>query len=271
MKRVLTCAVVLCLLAVSPGLADGSLAHRLTDKEVKTLLDDIRSELDDFEASMDPQVRKSILRSQLGETDVEAFFKDLNESRDKAEKRLGSGYSASTEVGTFLRQASVFELRTESGWSLYGAEGSWKSLRPLLVRLADAYGIDWTADPGTWRSRRKSDGEIQEFIDTLATDVTAFRKTFQKEVKSDKSLAKQERKALVARATEMEDKAAGLSDAFRKTKSVDTGTSRLEASAVLFEEALGDRQLSPDSETIWTRIQQSLEVLNEEFDLPPVS
>ena len=271
MKRSLICAAILALLAVSPGLGDGSLAHRLTDKQVKTLLDDIRTELADFEDSMDPQVRKSILRSQLGETDVEAFFKDLGESRDKAENRLGYSYSASTEVATFLRQASAFEVRSEAGWSLYGAEGSWKSLRPMLVRLANAYGIDWTADPGTWRSRRKSDGEIQDFIDALAANVTSFRKVFQKDLKRDKSLSKQERKTLVARAMDLEDKAAGLSQGFRKTKSVDTGATRLEASVVLFEEALGDRELTAGSAAAWAGIRESLATLNEEFDLPPVS
>lgn len=270
MIRALSCLAILACTVASPALGDGSQAHRLTDKEVRTLLDDIRTEIIDLEASMDPNVRKSILRSQLGETDVQAFFKDLRDSRDKARNRLGTGYSASTEVGAFLRQASAFELRTESGWSLYGAEGAWRSLRPLLVRLADAYGIDWTADPSTWRPRRKSDGEIEDFLDELVQGASSFRKAFQKDLKGDPGLAKKERRALVDRAVDVEDKAEGLADGFRRTLSVATGASRLEASMDLLADNLGERPMGSSAEVAWTKLRDGLQTLSEEFDLVPV-
>ena len=77
-------AAVMAILFAAPAAA----ADRLTDKDVKQLLERIDDERDRFEDQLDGKLKRSIIRGPGGEVNVEKYLDDLQENVDKLKGRF---------------------------------------------------------------------------------------------------------------------------------------------------------------------------------------
>ena len=77
------CASFMAILLVASPHAD-----RLTDKDVKQLLERIDDERDRFEDQLDGKLKRSIIRGPGGEVNVEKYLDDLQENVDKLKGTL---------------------------------------------------------------------------------------------------------------------------------------------------------------------------------------
>ena len=78
--------VIALLLALLP-LPQAAAPARISDNEIKELIDRIDSERDRFEDQLDGSVKRAVLRGPQGEVDVERFLDDLQENLDKLKGR----------------------------------------------------------------------------------------------------------------------------------------------------------------------------------------
>ncbi len=168
--------------------------QRLTDKQVRELMEGLDKDVERFNDAIDSQYRKSTIRSATNEVSVEAFTKDLKESCKKMRERFGSDYSASNEVLSFLKQAHAIEARAAAGGNLLGAEAEWPRLQGSLSRLGDVYGVDWKTSSANWAARRMNDRELEGAVSSLTASSETFKKSLEKALeKAD--VSKEERKA----------------------------------------------------------------------------
>src|SRR6476646_7315515 len=76
---------------------------RLTDQEVKALLESIENKRSAFEAALDEKLKNSIIKSDRGEVNANEFFDDFQDQVHRARERFDSNYSASSEVLSLLQ------------------------------------------------------------------------------------------------------------------------------------------------------------------------
>ena len=90
-----------------PALAQAR-AERLSDKDVKTLIDQVDEGRDKFEGNLDGQFKGStVLGPSGGDTKVAGALQDYQDNTQKLKDRFTPDYSASAEVTTVLKQSTA--------------------------------------------------------------------------------------------------------------------------------------------------------------------
>ena len=129
------------ILAASPAAAQ--IVERLSDKEVKELLDEVDTGRDKFEGNLDGGFKGSTLRGPQGETKVSGALQDYQDSTKKLKDRFTPDYSASAEVATVLKQSMQIEASRALVYECAraGDEGDWDRLN-LLASMAKCFASD---------------------------------------------------------------------------------------------------------------------------------
>src|SRR5262245_58850775 len=96
-------------LLVSASGAPAQTADRLTDEDVKRLIETVNQARDRFEDQLDGKVKNGTLRSATGEMQVTRSLDDLQDAVERLKSRFTSDYSASTEVEALLRRGNAFD------------------------------------------------------------------------------------------------------------------------------------------------------------------
>src|SRR6478752_2733194 len=99
---------------------------RLSDKEVKAILDAVDNGRDKFEGNLDGDFKGSILRGPNGETKVSGALQDYQDSTKKLQDRFTSDYSASAEAATVLKQSTRIDEFMKSQPSTMKGRNEWE-------------------------------------------------------------------------------------------------------------------------------------------------
>ncbi len=239
--------------------AVGAAQERLTDKQVKQLLEDLDSTRDRFEDQLDGSLKRATLRGPAGEVKVEDYLQDLQDNVKKLKDRFGSDSTASTEAQTVLRQTSAIQgfLQTRPG-----AKGTeeWQRMSSVLTRVAPAFGTTFPMPEGA-TVRRFNDAEVA----ATAEAVSKGADQFYKEASKDKALSKAEKQALKADTDAMKKAGKSLKDRVRSGQpSTATVQALANASGSLGKFASG-RQLVPGAQRLWTPLAGNLTKLGQMY------
>jgi hypothetical protein len=143
--------------------------ERLTDNEVKELIEQVDSGRDKFEGNLEGKFKDSVLRNPTGEVKVAAALQDYQDNIKKLKERFTDDYSASAEVGTVLKQASNFDKFLRDTPSVVKGRSEWEHHAADLKRLAAAYAATFpTPVVGTPTVRRINDKETAVTAENLA-------------------------------------------------------------------------------------------------------
>jgi len=252
-------------LALTVGLAAGRIgaepaAARVGDKQVEATMKQIGDGLDQFVDKMDPQLRRSVIKNERGEVDVKAFLDDLRKSSDAMKSRFEPPrYSANTEVLAFLRQARRLDEAVGRNPGRSGADPAWALVKPELVKLSTAYGIDFSGDPAGWTAaRRTSDEDVKAALKRLEKNSDGLRKELEKDLKKDKSIDAAARATAVAPAVGLATAAKQAASSFSDGQDVSPLVGKLLSSGREVESVVAGRKLAAPATTMWTGVSDDL-------------
>src|SRR4051812_35110602 len=165
--------------------------QRLSDKDVKALVDEVDTGRDKFEGNLDGGFKGSTLRGPTGETKVAGALQDYQDSTKKLQQRFTPDYSASAEVATVLKQSTQIDgfMKGSSGPAKGRIEWDRQALN--LKRLAEVYGTTFPLPDGA-PVRRLNDKEAADLAGAVATQADQVKRA----VDMDKTLAKPDKEAL---------------------------------------------------------------------------
>src|SRR5690242_7550886 len=95
------------VLAVSGLIAQST--ERLSNKDVKGLIESVDQERDRFEGQLDGKLKDGVVRSATGEVKVSASLDDFQEGVERLKSRFTDDYAASAEVQAVLRRAKSLD------------------------------------------------------------------------------------------------------------------------------------------------------------------
>ncbi len=255
-RRFSLCCLAAALLALP---AAGAAQERLTDKQVKQLLEDLDNTRDRFEDQLDGSLKRATLRGPGGEVTVETYLQDLQDNVKKLKDRFGSDSTASTEAQTVLRQASAIQgfLQTRPG--VKGTE-EWQRMGSVLTRLAPAFGTTFPMPEGA-TVRRYNDAEVAATAEAVSKGADEFYKA----ASQDKTLSKAEKQALKADTDAMKKAGKSLQDLAKSGRpSAATVQALANASGNLGRFASG-RQLVPGAQRLWGPLAGNLTKLGQMY------
>ena len=172
-----------------PGFAQAP--ERLSDKDVKALIDQVDEGRDKFEGNLDGQFKGSTLRGPAGETKVAGALQDYQDNTKKLQSRFTADYAASAEVATVLKQSTAIDTFMQGAPSAMKGRSEWDR----QVDEPQAPGGSRTARrfpcPMGPAVRRMNDKETAAAAAAVATAADRFKSDLDK----DKTLAKPEKDA----------------------------------------------------------------------------
>lgn len=252
MKRTL---IVLCLV-LAPTISIRA-ADRLTDKEVKSLIERIADGRDRFEDALDDKLKSGILRGPNGEVNVSRFLDDFEESIDRLKDRMKPEYSASAEVGAVLRQASGIDRFFRSQAPGTRGESEWNRLGGDLKMLAAAYGASFPLSENA-TVRRIGDRELAASVEELGKTADRLKKSLDNELKKDTTTSSAARQAIVADADQLAKDAKALRERVKDGKPSSAEAQRLLAGATRLQSFIDGHQV-PSSAAAWAGATKHLQ------------
>ena len=119
--------------------------YRITEDQVKNLLERIEKGADSFRGSLKDAIGKSRFDDTRAEDNINQAVKNFEVATDQLESRFNDDRSASASVEEVLRRAGAIDgfMRRYSHTLTPRAHRDWMDLRRNLDELAQAYGVSW--------------------------------------------------------------------------------------------------------------------------------
>jgi hypothetical protein len=244
-----------------PALAQAR-PERLSDKDVKTLIEHVDTGRDKFEGNLDGGFKSSTLRGPSGETKVAGALQDYQDSTQKLKDRFTSDYSASAEVATVLKQSTGIDTFMEGSASTMKGRREWDQQATNLKHLAEAYGTTFPLPDGA-RVRRMNDKETAGFATAIATAADRFKSDLDKAstlAKPDRDAAKKDADLLIKQANAVKSRTSDGKLATAELRQLVEQIAKLQT-------FVGAHPIT--TMTNWEAVQTSLGKLQQAFGLTP--
>lgn len=183
----------LAALGIAALAAPATAAERIYDNAVAKLIDGTNSGLKKFVREMSSTAKGARVTRDGVETDISDFLEDFQTEGKRLDERFTEGASGDQNVLAFLKKAKATDGFIARHPGFTGAETEWAAMKPTMMSLGAAYGIDWNADPETWKPSRVRDTEIAGMLKGLSTQTKGLNKalnTAGKAAKVDKAALK---------------------------------------------------------------------------------
>lgn len=143
-KRILIVFNVLMLLAGFSVVARAQNApYRLSDKEVKKLMAQLKKDTGRFRKSLDSSLDRSRLNGTHREDDINSIVKNYEDATERLYSRFKDNKSVGADVEAVLDGAAELDRFMTRRLASERAERDWAAVRDDLRRLADAYNVSW--------------------------------------------------------------------------------------------------------------------------------
>lgn len=241
-------------------------ADRLTDKEVKGLVEQIHEHRGKFVDALDDKLKRSIVRLPKGEVDVKRYLEDFKENLDRLKERLKPEYAASAEAAAVLRQGSGIQAFFKSQPAGTKGESEWNRLGADLSTLAKAYGATFPLDE-QGAVRRIGDRELLAAVDVVGKTAERLKKAVDNDLKTDVAVTKAQREAAVLEAQQLGQAAKALQDRVKDSKPSSAEAERLLAAATRMQTFLSGRRM-PTSTAAWVQAASQLPNIASAYGAP---
>ncbi len=236
--------------------------ERLSDKEVKALIEQVDEGRDKFEGNLDGKFKGSTLRGPGGEVKVAGALQDYQDNTKKLKDRFTPDYSASAEVATVLKQSTAIDAFMQSAPSAMKGRNEWDRQTTYLKRLAASYGATFPL-PDSATVRRMNDKETAGTADAIATAAGRFKGDVDKAstlAKADRDAARKDADLLIKQAKAVKSRTSDGKLATAEMRELVEQVAKLQAFV--------DAHPIPTM-TNWQAVQTSLANLQQAFGLKP--
>jgi predicted nucleotidyltransferase len=117
--------------------------YRLSDKDVKKLMAQLKKDTGRFRKSLDSSLDRSRLNGTNREDDINTIVKNYEDATERLYSRLKDNKSVGADVEAVLDGAAELDRFMARRLASEKAERDWAAVREDLRRLADAYNVSW--------------------------------------------------------------------------------------------------------------------------------
>ena len=258
---------VLCIVVAGAGAGLLAQSDRLTDKDLKQLVEQIDKQRESFQGALDPKLKSSKIRQATGEVDVERYLNDFKDNIGKLKDRLKDDYSASAEATTVLRQATDIDAFFKAN-PLGKAESEWNRLSAQLKTMAGSYGAGFPLAAGA-SVRRMSKGELSGMAKGTADSVDKFRKALENDLKADTTMDKAAKESILKEAEQLKKDAEGLASVVSTDKLSSGEADKVISRAKSLQTFMAaNAKTTPTSTAAWASLTQEIGKIAGEYAKP---
>ena len=236
---------------------------RLTDKDVKALIETVDKGRDRFQDELDGKVKSSIVREPSHEVRVDKSLGDFKESLEHLKDRFEPKYAASAEVATVIRQATAIDTFMKKQPANLKGMSEWQHLAVELSRLAEVYGTMFPldGDNSARAVRRINDGEAAAAAAKIEEEAGRVKDA----VGDDKTLAEPAKKRLKEAAELVKQQADKLKSRLKDSEPATAEATLLFAAIRELDDASKGLNLPPASLNPMGALRAPLDTIRQAF------
>ena len=186
-RRLIFIAVFAVLIALA-GRASAQQPYRLSDSEMKKLLERIEKGSNQFREALKKGLKNSRIDIGRGEENIYQFVEDFEVSTKRLKDRFNGKRSVAADVEEVLRRAAYVDRFMQRHPLVTRADQQWASLRRDLDALAQAYNVSWHWDGPASRPTRLSDNQIKALLESIRSNADRYRESMKRVIKDTRAI-----------------------------------------------------------------------------------
>lgn len=266
MIRILT-ALCLSSLAIAGSAANALAADRLTDKEVKDLIQRIEQEEERFENALDDKFKRSVMRGPNGEVDVDRYLEDFAKRIDTLKDRFKPEFAAGVEAQDLLRQGSAIGAFFRSRGAGMKGESEWTRLSESLGSLAQAYSTTFPLPDGG-AAKRMNDREVASLAKDVASRSEQMKRAVETALKKDKTVDQATREGITGRIDQLTKSAKTLESRLNDGQPSSAEAQALVRQVQQIKATIAERKLEGAAGANWSTIAARTQTLAQAYGVP---
>jgi len=261
-------SIALALALALAGPAAAATAERLTDEQVRLVIDDIDRAYKTWKQDLEKRnLDDAVITSSDRSIKVKDFLKDFDKAIDTFRDRFKSDYAASQEALTLLRRGSDVELRNRRQNLTPGS--AWTVLSAKLMALAYAYGVGWPIESMNVLAARLNDGELASKVEQMETASKQLQNDVDKAAKADRAIAKAARESLNADVQQLQKMAKDVRSRIKEDRPASVEVGQLLSAAAKLQDRLAQMGLATAAAPAWRGIESGVDTLARAYGPKP--
>jgi hypothetical protein len=281
MKHISRIAAMLAVLLLA-GLASTALAqhpYRLSEGDMRGLLDRLERDSDQFRQSVDRSLDRSSLDGTRAEDRINDFVQDFAASTSRLRDRYDDNQSASGTVQEVLDRASRID-RFVTNHRLSGrVYDDWRRVRADLDELASTYTVSWnwpvvdvvtTPDAAVVverHARRVNDEDVKNIIRNIDNEAEHFRHSLHDALNHSHFNHTSTEDDINAFVKNFENSTDRLKDHFGKHNAATDDVEEVMRRAAHIDIFMRDHELSSRSQEDWQNLRRNLDELSAAYNV----
>jgi hypothetical protein len=268
-RRVIAIAAGLVVASTCLAVAQQQRPDRLSDRQLKDLVDRIDTHRSVFDASVGRAIDLSRINGSVAEAEMDRSLKSFEQAARLLRDRVHDRHADRADAENVLRRASViddFMTRTQLDAS---AQIDWQALRLDMNDLARAYGVTWSWNAASQNMPpRVDDRRVEQLLTQIAQKSERFEENLDRAFdrgRNDDRRAKDEARQSVKdfrHATER------LRDRVKGRESTTLDVEEVLRRAVSIDDHLRRHQLSAQAGEDWRSLRGDLDELARAYNVP---
>ncbi len=263
MRRVRYLIAILAVVSLA-GLATSAQAqspYRLSEREVKNLLDRIEKNADRFRTSVADALDRSRLDDSRSEDNINQFIKDFEAATDRLEGRFDDNQSASGLVEEVLKRAVIIDNFMMRHRLTARAQDDWLQLRGNLDELSRAYNVQWSWSGVLTSAYRVNDKQVESLLSQIELNAGRFRKSLDSALDRSRLDDTNREDNINQFVKDFEAATDRLEDRFGKKQSAAGDVEEVLNRAMLIDNFMRRHRLSSRAQEDWNGLRRNLDEL----------
>ncbi|HQU83545.1 MAG TPA: hypothetical protein PKY59_10485 [Pyrinomonadaceae bacterium] len=252
--------------------------YRVSDRQVRTLLDRIDTKSDRFKSSLDTALDRSRLNNTEAENRVNGYVEDFTNSTAALRNNFNGRRSVSRDVSDVLNRASFIDQFMRENRLNNAAQNQWNSLKTDLNTLANYYSVTWNWNNPVYPNNpsyptnpnypstgnvpyRVSDSTVNSLLSRIESRTDSYRRELNNAL--DRSYINNTRSedSINSYVTDFETATDRLKENFNGRRSTSNDVQDVLTRASYIDGFMRDYRLGTATESQWTAIRNDLNTL----------
>lgn len=235
--------------------------YRLSEQEVKNLLDRVERGADRYRSSLKAALGESRYDGRSTENDINQFIEDFEAATDRLESRFDDDRSAAGLVEEVLKRGVLIDSFMARHRLTASAQDDWLQLRGDLDRLAQAYAVRWNWAGVLTGAYRVNDKQVESLLGRIEKDADQFRKSLDASLDRSRLDGKKAEDNINQFVKDFEAATDHLEDRFGKRQAASADVEEVLRRAVFIDSFMRRHLLNPRAQSDWSALRRDLDEL----------
>jgi len=247
---------------IGMAVASAQTPERLSDKDVRRLIEDLAKTRDTFESQLDDAAKSAVITTARGDVRVRDVLDQFKQAVTDLKNRFTQQYAANSEALVLLRQGSDIQKFVSSRPPGPGVT-AWEPVAASLKQLAQAYLVAFPVASNAV-GRRINDGSVSLAAETLANEAARLGDT----LKQEPGYSKEDRDTLRKQLETVSKESKQIRKNADRSLPAAAEAQRMLDAALAVTKFFQDHEPSPTVTAQWTVVRDPIERILGAYGIP---